>query len=152
MLTTGVAGASAQESIEGAGNLALIKPDATAEVLARTKDICEEVFSYNYADLDGTRERVADLTTDRFQEQYDELFGEVIEQAPSRQAVLTTKVVEAAARYLTDEDAKVLVYFDQTNSTAGGGATGGASMFLASLRKVDNEWLLDEVDMFGADQ
>jgi len=141
---------SVAQDITGPGNHAVIEPDETAAVLKRANQLCEQLFSYDYTTIDQLKERVDELTVGKATEQLDELFGAVEAQVISGQAVLRSTVAESAVRYLAKDDAQVLVYLDQTStSSTSGKEIESGGMLLTSLRRVDGEWLLSDVDTFG---
>jgi Mce-associated membrane protein len=142
--------AAAQEDpATGPSNRALLDTERTSELLARAKDVSEQLFSYTYTDLDGHKTRFKELSTGTFSDKYDELFASVEQQAGVMQASLTSTVKDVAVRVLTDDRAEVLVFIDQ-NSTRGdtGATTTAGSMYLATFADVDGEWKVSDIDLF----
>jgi Mce-associated membrane protein len=142
--------APAAEDVTGPGNHAVIVPADTAAVLKRADELCERLFSYDYTTIDQYDDLVEELTVGKAAEQLDELVDAVAAQVVSQQAVLKSTVAESAVRYLTEDDARVLVYLDQSStSTASGQETQSGAMLLVGLKRVDGEWLVADVETYG---
>jgi Mce-associated membrane protein len=132
-------------------NIAVIDVAATADFLDRANSVIEEVFSYDYRTVDAHERSVAELTADEFQDDYLELFGQVVTQAPARQIVMTSTVAASAVQWLDEAEADALVFLDQKSSSAGQQEAAAGAAFLASFELVDDEWLLAGVTVMGAE-
>jgi Mce-associated membrane protein len=132
-------------------NIAVIDVAATADFLDRANSVIEEVFSYDYRTVDEHERSVAELTADEFQDDYLELFGQVVTQAPARQIVMTSTVAASAVQWLDEAEADALVFLDQKSSSAGQQEAAAGAAFLASFELVDDEWLLAGVTVMGAE-
>lgn len=145
---TGVAAAQ-RDAVTGPANHALIDVEHTGEVLERAKSISGELFTFTYTDLQAHRKRFAELTMGEFSRQYDDLFASIVAQATAQQLSLSSTVQDAAVRVLTDDEAEVLVFINQTSTNGTTGAqTGGNAMFLATLRQSDGDWKIADLDLF----
>ncbi len=131
-------------------NIAVIDVAATADFLDRANSVIEEVFSYDYRTVDEHERSVAELTSDEFKGDYEELFGQVVTQAPAHQLTVTSTVAASAVQWLDEAEADALVFLDQKSSSVGQQeeAVAGAA-FLASFELVDDEWLLADVTVMG---
>jgi Mce-associated membrane protein len=132
-------------------NIAVIDVAATADFLERANSVVEEVFSYDYRTVDAHESSVAELTSDEFQDDYEELFGQVVTQAPARQIVMTSTVAASAVQWLDEAEADALVFLDQKTSSVGAQEAAAGAAFLASFELVDDEWLLADVTVMGAE-
>jgi Mce-associated membrane protein len=143
------AGAAQPEDVTGPGNRALVDFAATAEIVAAAKEICTRVFAYDYTKPQLTEQAVAELTIGEFREQHAKLYGELQRQGPAQRLVVTVTVRDAAVRRHAGDEARVLVFLDQssTRGDSGQSATAG-SMFLATFQRVDR-WKLAGVEFFS---
>lgn len=148
LLAAGPAASAVPKDIAGAGNRAVIDPAATAAVLKRANGLCEQLFSYDYTTIDEYEGLVEELTVDEFTDEFQDQYGNIEEQAVSRQLVLRSTVATSAVRQLGRDRAQVLVYLDQSTTAAGSQQNQGGAMFLTSLRRVDGEWLVADITTY----
>jgi Mce-associated membrane protein len=143
------AGATAQEADTGPGNRALIDTEATSEARDAATELCEELFTFSYTDLDGHEEKFGSLTTGDFSRRYSELFGSIASQARAQRMSLTSTVREAAVRVLRADEAEVLVFLDQTSSRGDTGQhTASAAVFSTTITRTDGDWKVADMDLF----
>lgn len=141
--------ASPAAAQDGPTNRALIDTAATADVLERARSATEELFTFTYTDLAGHKATFAKLTTGTLRSRYDDLFDAVVTQATTQKVSLTSTVADAAVRVLRGDAAEVLVFMDQSSTRAESGAsTQSKAMFLATLRRVDGDWRVADLNLF----
>jgi Mce-associated membrane protein len=151
LLGSGVSAAAQEDDARGPSNHALVDTAGTTEVLVRAKEVSEQLFSYNYVDLDSHKRKFAELTTGEFADRYSELFDEVVAQAPAMKLVMTSTVKDAGVRVLRGDRAEVLVFLDQNGTrgdTGAGSQTFAQAMFVATLQRVDGDWKVADLDAF----
>ena len=147
-LLTGVAAAQ-ENPLAGAVNRALVDADRTAEVLDRTEEAAEALFTYDYRDPAGHRKTFDELTTGSFADRYSELFDATLAQAAEQQYSLSSAVANAGVRVLTKGEAEVLVFLDQTGTRGDTNQQSqGNAMFLATMRQDDGDWKVADMDLF----
>lgn len=130
------------------GNRALTDADASAEVTDQLRTAVERVFSYDHADLDATARAVDRYLTGDARCAYDVMFGQVREAAPAQRIVLRTEVRELALAELTGEEARALVFIDQTVSRGGGAPSSASAQFQLTARLDGDTWQVTSLDFF----
>ncbi|OLT19362.1 hypothetical protein BJF79_47810 [Actinomadura sp. CNU-125] len=108
------------------------------------------LFSYDHAAPERTRDAVRSFLVGDAVGQYESVFGKVREEAPKREAVLSTRVTDSAVVTLRDGRARLLVFADQQTTRTGDGSSSHAPAMLAvdAVRR-DGRWRIDGLDMFG---
>lgn len=129
-------------SSESARNRALVDAEATAEVSAAVTSALNKVFSYSFDSTGDTERAAKDLLRDEARQAYDRLFERVRQRAPEQRLTVTTHVVGTAVRSLTDEQAQVLAFLDQTATRANGKPSTAAAQLLVTARREGKDWLI----------
>lgn len=143
--------AHAAPAEDATANRAFIDTAATQDALASATQLSSDLFTFNYTEVKEHEEKFGRLTTGDFTSEYGKLFNDVIAQAQARKLSLTSTVKGAAVRDLRDGRADVLVFLDQSATTESSGQpTMTATMFTATITKVDGEWKFADIDLFEA--
>lgn len=132
-----------------AANSALVDVGATAEVAGQLSDALETVYSFDYTRLDENERAARDAITPGFGAEFDRLFGQVREQAPQQQAVVSATVTLSAVKEITGDHAVMVVFVDQQATRA---AADPQSQQLAAAgrltvvgERVDGRWKIASV-------
>jgi hypothetical protein len=110
----------------------------------------ETVFSYRFDELEQHEKDATAVMTDAFAKQFDSIAPALDELAPQRQVQVRTVTRSAAPRECGDEcaddEASVLVFFDQARVTAD---TQEPTVFgnrvVVSMQRQDGRWLVDDI-------
>ncbi|GGV17466.1 hypothetical protein GCM10010182_43310 [Actinomadura cremea] len=131
-------------------NTALTDGAATSEVKGAVADMIGRLFSYDHTAPERTRKAADSFLTGAAVGQYESIFGKVREEAPKREAVLSTRVTESAVARLGDGRARLLVFADQQTTRTGDGRSSHAPAMLAvdAVRR-DGRWRIEGLDTFG---
>ncbi|OLR92293.1 hypothetical protein BJP25_22345 [Actinokineospora bangkokensis] len=121
-------------------NTALVDVSETVDLTGTVKDGLERIFSFNYQNTDATAQAAKEVLTGDAATQYDALIGQVREQAPAQQLVLTSKAVAAGVSVLEGDRATLLVFLNQTSTRAGGQPTYGGAQLTVTAQRVDGVW------------
>lgn len=121
---------------------------ARDEALAASRDAARLLFSYDFEQLDQDFERGLAVTTGEFREEYERTTREVVRPvAEQYDAVVEADVVEAAVVSATADRVVTVAFVNQTTtSTRVEGPKIDQSRVRMSLRKVDGEWRVDQVN------
>jgi len=151
VLLTGLAGfftvaAVGLRGTPSAANTALVDVGATAEAAGQLSDAVETVYSFDYARLDENERAARDVITPAFGTEFEQLFGQVRELAPTMQAVVTATVTQSAVQQIDGERAVVLVFVDQ-QATRAADATqlDSAGRLTVTGERVDGRWKIADV-------
>ncbi len=107
------------------------------------------IFSYSYADTARTRTAAQQLLTGAAISQYNQLFAIVQKQAPKAKLTVTTRVTNIGVELLTGDRARVLVFANQQDTSAGTAKTiYGGAMFAVSAVNEHGKWKIDNIDTF----
>lgn len=137
---------SLTSSEEKSENLAVVDSSLTAEVQTEVARTLVGVLSYDFANP-ATSQQVADkkLSGDA-REEYDTLVASLHEKAPGQQLVLSAQVGASAVKELSDSEAKLLVFLDQTSKRAEDDeASVSAAQLAVTASKVDGTWTITEL-------
>ncbi|WP_059011082.1 hypothetical protein [Streptomyces specialis] len=127
------------------GNLALADADATDAVAGEVTDILRTVFSYTPETIEETERRAGELLAGPAAEEYSELMAEVRDLAADQQLTLTTTVVRAGVRDLTEDRAHLLVFLDQVAERAGEDPTTTAAQLSVTAQRGEDRWQVTEI-------
>ena len=131
-------------------NIALTNAAATRQVNQAIDAAINTIFSYDYADTAKTREAAAQLLTGKARQQYDALFKLVQQDAPREKLVLTTKVTSSGVRFLTGNQAQLLIFINQSDtSNAARKTTDAGAMFTVNAVRQDGRWKIDNINDFS---
>jgi Mce-associated membrane protein len=107
------------------------------------------IFSYSYADPGRTRTAAQSLLTGVAIRQYNQLFALVETEAPKAKLVVTTRVTNIGVELLTGDRARVLVFANQQDTSAGTAKTTyGGAMFAVTAVNQHGKWKIESIDTF----
>lgn len=140
--------ASALESGGSLSNKALVDAGRTSEVNGQVSSAVERVFSYSFADTAATENAAKDLLAGRAADQYNQLFGQIKQQAPAQKLVVTVKVVTSGVKQLDGDRAVVLLFLDQTATRTDANQTNaGAAQLTVNAERRANHWVITDLNM-----
>lgn len=124
---------------------------ASAGVMETVLEVADEaatrVYSYSWRSLADDKAAARDLLTGEMLEQYDRTMAGVATTSRRDRRVVSAEVVGTALVHATTSYARVLVFVNQ--STAGrdlAEPTLDLDRVLVTLRRVDGDWLVSELD------
>lgn len=136
----------------GMANKSMSDPMATQQVKGQVEDAVTKVFSYRWNELDAHQKDVDGVLAPdgQVRKQYDMLFPDVKSKAPKQKLTVTTKVTYSSVLNLTDDEASLLVYLEQSswrgndkkNKSAGGG------FLKVDAKLVDDKWRIANFDIY----
>lgn len=130
-------------------NAALVDESATQGVERAVTAAVNTIFSYSYADTARTKAAAQQLLTGPAIRQYNQLFALVQQQAPKEKLVVTTRVTNIGVELLTGGHARLLVFANQQDSSAGTSkATYGGAMFAVTAVNQRGRWQIESIDTF----
>lgn len=105
------------------------------------------MLAYDFADVDNQLAAAADGLTGSFRDDYTTLVQETIAPgAKEKQLTVQVSVQAAAPVSTTPDEAVVLLYLNQTTTSADApDARTSGSRVRVSLQKVDDRWLVDQL-------
>jgi Mce-associated membrane protein len=127
-------------------NRALLDPAATAEVNASVTTSLNKIFSYSYDKTEVTEQAAAQVLRGGALDTYHQLFAQVRALAPQQKLVLTTRVVSSAVQYLNGDDARLLVFLDQSATRVDNNSTGASAAQLSVTAKREGGiWIITDL-------
>lgn len=130
-------------------NGALVDRSATSAVERAVTGAVQTIFSYSYADVGKTRTAAEGLLTGAAIRQYNQLFALVQRQAPGKKLMVTTRVTNVGVELLSGGRARLLVFANQQDSSAGTSQTTyGGAMFAVTAVHRGGRWLIENIDTF----
>ncbi|GAB3280587.1 hypothetical protein GCM10027589_07620 [Actinocorallia lasiicapitis] len=134
-----------------AQNAALTDAVRTSELKGQITDAVNTAFSYNYADPGKAETAAKRLLTGEAVQQYDGMFSVVRKEAVKLQLVLTMTVTDSSVVRLDGDQARMLIFADQSStSVAKDKHQYGSSMLGLDLLRRDGHWQITAIDTFGA--
>lgn len=137
-------------STSSASNTALSDVGTTSQVNGQITNAVNQTFSFDYTNLGKTSNAVQQVLTGTALCQYNEIFKQVRQQAPSQKLVLTTTVQKEGVELLQGDTARVLLLVNQhvtratTNQT-----TDSQSMIAVNTIKQGGTWKISAIDTFN---
>lgn len=128
-------------------NAAVVQKGATGRAAAEVAAALEQVWAYDYRDLDTSAAALDAATTRRFRDAYADTRARIVELAPPAKAVVTAKVVDIAVQRLRGDRAVLIAFLDQSATKDGGTAAAGARLRVEAVR-VDGRWRVDAIEPF----
>jgi len=130
-------------------NTALVDGSATQGVERAVTAAVNTIFSYSYADTARTKAAAQQLLTGPAIRQYNQLFALVEQQAPKEKLVVTTRVTNIGVELLNGGQARLLVFANQQDSSAGTSkATYGGAMFAVTAVNQHGRWQIENINTF----
>lgn len=99
-------------------NRALLDEAAARGVTTEVSRGLAQVFSYDWSQPGITEAAADELLSGQAREEYDTLFASLQERAPDQKLTLSTQVQVAGVQRLTETEATLLVFLDQSSSRA----------------------------------
>lgn len=131
---------------ESARNQALVDSAATAEVSAAVSNSLNRVFSYSFDKTEVTEQAAASVLRGKALEAYRQLFAQVRALAPGQKLVLTTRVVSSAVQFLDGDQARLLVFLDQSATRADNNSTSAAAAQLSiTAKREGGMWVITDL-------
>jgi Mce-associated membrane protein len=132
-----------------AANGALVDATATREVARDVTSAVNSIFSYSYADTGRTRAVAQSVLTGSAIRQYDELFRLVEQEAPKEKLTVTTRVTNVGVELLTEGQARLLIFANQSDIMSGTGKSSyGGAMFAVTAVSRGGTWKIENIDTF----
>ncbi|MFG2820859.1 hypothetical protein ACGFX4_15690 [Kitasatospora sp. NPDC048365] len=124
---------------------ALTDTQTTAEVVGDVGNTLGRIFSYTPTDTAATAKAAGELLDGTAATQYQALFAQVQQQVKDQKLTLTTRVVRAGVTELVGEQAKLLVFLDQTAQREGKTANTTAAQLSVTARRTGGHWRITEL-------
>lgn len=105
-------------STASAQNKALTDAAATSRVQSEVSRALTSVLSYDYANPAQAETAAREVLTGNASKEYETLFKSLAERAPGQKLVLTAVVQSVGVQKLTDQNATMLVFLDQSSQRA----------------------------------
>jgi hypothetical protein len=136
-------------------NGSLSDRDDSEDTRAEIIEVAEQYFlasqNYDFTDVEGYRERVHPLMTERNREEFDKTLSRIDDGFAKIEAHAVAQVREAAVEVMDEDSPTVMVTgdveFDSTEITST-----SHPRWEVMLRLVDGEWLVDEHTELGDDR
>ncbi|MGV9293313.1 MULTISPECIES: hypothetical protein [Amycolatopsis] len=129
-----------------ASNHALTDQPATAEVTSAISLTLNKIFSYTYDKTGVTENAAATLLRGHARDSYEKLFAQVRTMAPGQQLTLTSRVSATSVQQLTENNAQLLVFLDQS-ATRGNSATPetAAAQLSVTAQRIAGNWYVTDL-------
>lgn len=128
-------------STDSAQNKALTDAAATSRVQSEVSRGLTSVLSYDYSNPGQTEAAAREVLTGNASKEYETLLKSLDARAPGQKLVLTAVVQSVGVKNLTDKDATLLVFLDQSSQRAEDGeASYSAAQLSVKATKVGNAW------------
>lgn len=120
---------------------------STAQAQAAARDYAMALSAVNYQSLDASRARAAELSTDAFSGQVDEVFNGLASTLTAAQAVTTATADDVGIVSIDDAHAVALVFIDQqsTSLVRPEGVANGLRLRVELVREGER-WLVDKAE------
>ncbi|HEX5407412.1 MAG TPA: hypothetical protein VFX16_34495 [Pseudonocardiaceae bacterium] len=134
----------------GTTNTALTDSATTSEVSGQVTAAVNTIFSYDYTNLAKTKTAVQRLLTGTALCQYNVLYKDLQQQAPSQKLVLTTTVQDKGVELLQGDSARVLLLVQQHDTRATTNQTSDSqSMLAVNAVQEGGTWKINSIDTFS---
>ena len=139
--------AGADITIASAEDASVASSDVMDTVLEVADEAATRVYSYSWKTLDDDKAAARDLMTGGMLDQYDRTMAGVATSSRRDRRVVSAEVVGTALVHATASYARVLVFVNQsTKGTDLDTPRLDLDRVLVTLRRVDGEWLVSELD------
>lgn len=120
--------------------------DGTRTAQATAERAIVPVLSYDFRDLAADRAAALPFLTDDFRTDYEELFTQIEENAPSTRTVVEAQVQASAVTRAGEDRVQVLVFVDQltTNAQTSEPVT-YRNQVTVTMERQDDRWLVDDL-------
>jgi Mce-associated membrane protein len=138
--------AASTSSSPAAANHALTDVGATSEVTSAVTLALNRIFSYSYDKTGDTEKVAAAVLRGKALTAYNQLFTQVREKAPAQKLVLTTRVAATAVQELNFENARLLVFLDQSATRADNNSSSVAAAQLSvTAQREAGGWVITDL-------
>lgn len=128
-------------STASAQNTAMVDAAATSRVQSEVSRALTSVLSYDHANPAQTETAAREVLTGDASKEYETLLKTLAERAPGQQLVLTAVVQSAGVKKLSDTEASLLVFLDQSSQRAEDNeASYSAAQLAVKAKKVGKVW------------
>ena len=128
-------------SSDAAENSAVVDAAATAQVQSEVSQALTQVLTYSYENPSATEAAADQLLAGDARGEYDTLFAELQRRAPDQELVLTAQVQVAAVEELDGDEARLLVFLDQSSQRAEDDeASVSAAQLSVDAERIDGQW------------
>ncbi|MGJ9422541.1 hypothetical protein [Aeromicrobium sp. CF3.5] len=128
-------------SSDSADNMAVVDATATAQVQSEVSQALTQVLTYSYEDPEATEAAADALLAGDARTEYDTLFAELQRRAPDQELVLSAQVQVAAVEELSGDEARLLVFLDQSSQRAADDeASVSAAQLSVGAERIDGAW------------
>lgn len=128
-------------STSAAKNLALTDAAATSRVQSEVSRALTSVLSYDYANPALAEMAAREMLTGNAGKEYKTLLTSLEKRAPGQKLVLTAVIQSVGVKNLTDKEASLLVFLDQSSQRAEDGeASYSAAQLSVKAKKVGKTW------------
>lgn len=127
-------------------NQALVDPAATSKVIGDVNAALGKVFSYRYDNTAATEQAAKETLKGNAQNQYNDLFAQVQQQAPAQKLMLSTKVVDSGVTMLQGEHAQLLVFLDQSATRGDNNQSSlAATELTVTAQRQGDHWVITDL-------
>lgn len=128
-------------STTSAKNLALTDAAATSRVQSEVSRGLTSILSYDYANPGQAEAAAREVLTGDAGKEYETLLASLEKRAPGQKLVLTAVIQSVGVKDLTDKEASLLVFLDQSSQRAEDGeASYSAAQLSVKAKKVGKTW------------
>ncbi|MFI9116622.1 hypothetical protein [Streptomyces venezuelae] len=138
-------GAHQLRTTASARNHALTDQGATARVGGDVGEGLARIFSYTPTSTDGAERSARTVLAGRAARQYDDLFEQVRASLVEQRITLTTQAVRTGVIELDGDDARLLVFLDQTSRRDKAAATTAAAQLTVTAKFQGDRWLIVDI-------
>jgi Mce-associated membrane protein len=127
-------------------NQALVDPAATSKVIGDVNSALGKVFSYRYDNTAATEQAAKRNLRGNAENQYNDLFAQVKQQAPAQKLMLTTTVVDSGVTLLKGDHAQLLVFLDQSATRGDNNQSSVAAAELTvTAQQLGDHWVITDL-------
>lgn len=123
--------------------------DARDDAAAAATDAIPRMLGYRHATIADDLDEATEVMTESFADQYSELTPQLVTTAQQRQIDVTATVRTIAALECGQEcsttKVRLLAFVDQNRTIAGKPGSPAALSVVISMKKVDGDWLVDDL-------
>ncbi|MFF4170601.1 hypothetical protein [Streptomyces sp. NPDC001744] len=138
-------GAHQLRSTPSARNHALTDVAATTRVGGDVGEGLARIFSYAPSSADAAERSARTVLTGRAARQYGDLFAQVRANLVKQRVTLTTQAVRVGVIELDGDDARLLVFLDQTSRRDKAPATTAAAQLTVTAKFRGDRWLIADI-------
>ncbi|WP_435971539.1 hypothetical protein [Streptomyces sp. Qhu_M48] len=138
-------GAHELRSTPSARNHALTDTATTSRVSGDVGEGLARIFSYAPTSADAAERSARTVLSGRAARQYDDLFAQVRASLTEQRITLSTQAVRTGVIELDGNEARLLVFLDQTSRRDEGAATSAAAQLTVTATFQGERWLIVDI-------